>query len=439
MGHLVLETTYPASFRKEDCQKLGQLIQVRHSVVLVGIKKAGIANFLRFFLNHPDITKKYLKGGGQHLFIPVDLYGLVEREIYPFWVLTLKRIVDSIMDSGLNPAIKKDVEGLFLDSLQSKDLFSTIDNIRKAILKIVDAGFFPTIFYLRFDRMKEAASCEMFDNLRGLIDATHRHLNFIFTSLRGLDELSPQVFTRPALLHFAQEFFIQPVVYADSQIIFDLEKKRFNLDITKEAEQALLQAVGGHIQYLQLAFLALVKVKRAIKDKKMLLDILLTDEDIMLQSEELWESLTDQEKEILKKVVNNQKISPEEKIQAKYLWNVGMVQENQGKWLVFSSLLNHYISNLNQEEIKTNGKAEFSKKEKALFDFLEKNLNQVCDRDQIIEAIWPNEEDLGISDWALDRLVARVRHKLKEQKNNFELLTVKTRGFKLIINTPAIS
>lgn len=429
MSYLIPETTYPIDFRKEECQKLGQLIQDKHSVVLVGMRKVGIANFLRFFLLHPDIIKKYLNGSQKHLFIFVDLYDLVEREIYPFWALTLKRIVDSVSTSNLNSAAKKEIEDLFLNSLQSKDLFLTIDNIRKAVLKIVDAGFFPTIFYLRFDRMKEAASCEMFDNFRGLVDATHRHLNFVFTSLRSLDELSPQVFTRPALLAFAQESFLPPANLADIQTIFDLEKKRFNLNISQEAEHALLEAVGGHIQYLQLAFLSLIKTNQTIQDKKILLDQLSTDEDILLQSEELWETLTDKEKAVFKKVINGEKISSEEKAQAKYLWNVGMVRENQGQERSFSSLLSHYILGLNQ--IISQEKTEFSEKEKKLFDFLHTNLDQVCERDQIIGTIWADKEGLDISDWALDRLVARVRSKLKEQNSKFELLTIKTRGYKL--------
>jgi DNA-binding winged helix-turn-helix (wHTH) protein len=46
--------------------------------------------------------------------------------------------------------------------------------------------------------------------------------------------------------------------------------------------------------------------------------------------------------------------------------------------------------------------------------------------------VWPEVEELGVSDWAIDRLVARVRNKLKLQKSGFEIQTIKTRGYKLI-------
>jgi len=46
--------------------------------------------------------------------------------------------------------------------------------------------------------------------------------------------------------------------------------------------------------------------------------------------------------------------------------------------------------------------------------------------------VWPEVEGLGVSDWAIDRLVARVRSKLKKQKSKVRIVTVKTRGYKLI-------
>jgi len=75
---------------------------------------------------------------------------------------------------------------------------------------------------------------------------------------------------------------------------------------------------------------------------------------------------------------------------------------------------------------------ELSKKEFLLLKFLEDNLNEICEREQIIEAVWPEAEALGVSDWAIDRLVARLRSKLKAQNKKVEIVTVKTRGYKLI-------
>mgnify|MGYP001559141098 CR=1 FL=1 len=173
----IIETQYPLSFREGDAKKLGLHLKDRHSVMLVGMRRIGIGNFLRFFLNHKDIFKTYINDGNYHLFITIDLNDLVERELFPFWILTLKRIADSVEKSALSARVKKQIELLFLDSMQSQDLFLTIDSVRRSLVYLVEQNVLPTLFFIRFDRIKDTATPVFFDNLEGLKEATHqRHL-----------------------------------------------------------------------------------------------------------------------------------------------------------------------------------------------------------------------------------------------------------------------
>ena len=163
----VTEVTYPVDFREEDARQLGEHIRNRHSVEMIGMKRVGISNFLRFFLYHKDIVPTYIDKQKQHLFIPVDLDDLVEREIYPFWTLTLKRVVDACEHSSLPEETKSKINSLFLTSIQSQDLFFVIDAVRQALVKTVEAGISPTLFFLRFDRLQDAFNPSFFDNLEG--------------------------------------------------------------------------------------------------------------------------------------------------------------------------------------------------------------------------------------------------------------------------------
>lgn len=169
MQELPIESSYPLAFRSKEAAELGQHLKHQHSVVLIGMKRVGISNFLHFFLYHPDVTKTYIADGKKHLFIPVDLNDLVEREIYPFWMLTLKRILDAVENSTLDNAVKKYIETLFLESIQSKNLFLLIESVRRAIIKIVGRDLIPTIFFIRFDRIANAATPEFFPIFRGFV------------------------------------------------------------------------------------------------------------------------------------------------------------------------------------------------------------------------------------------------------------------------------
>lgn len=420
------EVHYPLSFRSKDSETLGHHLKNRNSVVLVGMKRVGISNFLRFFLFKEGIKKKYINDDKKHLFISIDLNDLVERELYPFWVLTLKRIEDSVMGSDVSEKTKKYIETLFLDSIQSQDLFLTIDSIRKSMSKLVEEGVTPTIFFLRFDRMQNVVTPEFFANLQGLIDACHKNLSYVFTSVRSLEFLSPDVFTRASVSVFARTMYIGPSEEEDSKVIFDQTCKKYSLNFSDAVRKQILTIVDGYTQYLQFA-LSYLNEKKSSKVSAKLVDELFSDERIALQSEELWESLTNDEKDVLFKYAASKNITDEEREKASYLWNTGIIGANG----IFSELFLKYLSHKG-ENVKDSSKQELSKKEHLLLKILEENQGALCEREEIIEYVWPEAESYGVSDWAVDRLVARLRNKLKSMNSEYEIVTVKTRGYKLV-------
>src|SRR3989344_5262376 len=291
MENGVVEGNYPISFRKDDCLTLGKDLDHRRSVVLIGMKRVGISNFLRFFLNNENVAKTYIGGKETHVFIPVDLNDLVEREVSPFWILTLKRISDAVDKISLKKETKKKIDSLFLDSIQSQDLFLTIDSVRRVLVELVRNGFLPTIFFNRFDRIKDAVTPEFFSNLHGLRDAAGHKLSYVFTSYRSLDVLSPNVFTKASLSVFSKNLYIKPAKEEDTKTILKTYKERYKLSFSSSNEQALFDIVDGYVQYLQLALIHLHERQTPLNGKEEIFEVLLKDERIALQSEELWESL----------------------------------------------------------------------------------------------------------------------------------------------------
>lgn len=60
----------------------------------------------------------------------------------------------------------------------------------------------------------------------------------------------------------------------------------------------------------------------------------------------------------------------------------------------------------------------------------------VCDRDAIVEAVWPGTEGYGVSEQAIDALVRRLRDRLAELDDYPYVVTVRGHGFRLD-NDPA--
>ena len=425
------EASYPITFQKKEAAELGGYLQQRQSVNIVGMKRVGIGNFLRFFLSHKDIIPTYVDTKQHHLFISVDLNDLVEREIYPFWNLTLKRIVDTTEKSALPSATKRKIGDLFDKSVQSQDLFLIIDNLRKALTLIVEKGFSPTLFFVRFDRLKEKFNPSFFDNLEGLRDATSGNLAYVFTSDRSLSTLAPSAGTLLSI--FAQMMYVTPLEDVDMKVLYEAYRKRYNFTLSPVTESALFTATSGYVQYFQLALVILnEKKEEKIESLAELLRLLSVDERIMLQSDELWESLLKDEQRVLLEAAKKLKIQPEEKKKAHYLWETGLVGQTDH---VFSPLFELYVLERDKEEHKKNRVAHLTRKENLLFELLKVQIGNICDRDTIISKVWPEYQEFGVSDWAIDRLVARVRVKLREQDSPYEIVTVRTRGYKMTTAT----
>ena len=431
MDHSIIEISYPLSFREKDAKALGEHLRHRHSVDLIGMKRVGISNFLRFFLYRPEVVSTYISREQSHLFIPVDLNDLVEREIYPFWSLTLKRIVDAVNASHLPGVNKRKIEQLFESSIQSQDLFLMIDSVRQALIETMSQGVLVTLFFLRFDRMREVVTPQFFDNLQGLRDATHQKLVYVFTSFRSLDKLSQAAFPKASLSVFSHQMYMKPAEKEDTQIIYQMYKKRYQLALAEDVEEELFRLVDGYVQYLQLALIVLNEKKTAIPQKQELFQAFLSDERISLQSEELWESLGREEKDALLKASRGESLPEDAKTKASYLWDTGFVKEKDGKLTLFSPLFAEFLGKKDDTDVQSGAAVHFSKKEHLLYTLLEGSVDQICEREKIVETVWPEYRELGVSDWAIDRLVARVRVKLKQQKSLYEIVTIRTRGYKL--------
>ncbi len=423
----VPEAHYPVTFRESDTRTLGDLISHHTSAVLIGMKRVGINNFLRFFLTHPTTRREYVTAGGNVMYIHVDLNDLVEREIYPFWILVLKRISDMIDQSPLSQEIKTKTKHLFTEAIQLKDLFVTVDSVQKILTLLSHEGISPVMVLIRFDRLTAAITPEFFHNLQGLKDATGQKLTYIFTSYRPLYELVPKVFTKASLSVFSQDLYLLPAGHTDSQAILNSFCTRYKITLSPTITQELLRLSAGHVQYMQLA---LLKIKeKSTREPEKLEEALINDDQIILQSEELYENLNPSEQEVLSRIARKLPIAQSEKETTQYLWKAGIITKND---TVFSPLFAHFVlQQAARAPIKNHGE-EFTKKELALITCLRANIHQVVERDDIVVAVWPEVADLSVSDWAIDRLVSRVRTKLRLQKSPEKIVTVVTRGYKLV-------
>ena len=66
-----------------------------------------------------------------------------------------------------------------------------------------------------------------------------------------------------------------------------------------------------------------------------------------------------------------------------------------------------------------------------LLDLLNQADGAVCSRDQVIDAVWPDTQGLGVSEQAIDALIRRLRDRLAEIDDHEFIVTVRGHGFRL--------
>jgi DNA-binding response OmpR family regulator len=75
-----------------------------------------------------------------------------------------------------------------------------------------------------------------------------------------------------------------------------------------------------------------------------------------------------------------------------------------------------------------------SPKEFSLVAFLYERCGQICSKDDIGRAVWPEYRDEGVYDYQIENLVRRLRSRFEPDPANPQLLvTVRGRGYKLIV------
>ncbi len=406
-------------------ESLTAFLEQRKSVAFIGMKRVGINAFLRQYLRRRK-NEGVLRVGAAHtaprppLLIPIDLNNLVERNLYALWTLTLKTLLDSVHEHLENQSVREQSEALFTQSIQLRDVFFATHAVQRLLDHLSENGRPVTLFFLRFDRLQQVITNEFIFNLHGLKDRLPS-LSYVVTSYRPLHELVPHVFPQSSAQSFFAQQFILPLNQEEQESFLPRLHKAHEVSCSPQVMQELKRLCGGHVQYLQLATLHLKNTPDLWEEAARLETSLRTDENIMLLSEEIFTSLTADEQKYLKNLSQSNELAPD------YLQQSGILNA-QGD--IFSPLFFWSI----HHSMRTNKKdlSEFTKKEQRFFDCLLGEKGNLVTRNAIIEAVWQEESELGVSDWAVDRLAARVRRKLLAQRSPYQLQTVVSRGYKLL-------
>ena len=222
--------------------------------------------------------------------------------------------------------------------------------------------------------------------------------------------------------------------YEDAAKFIDYNLDLWNFKIGPDTKHKIIERCGGHFWLIRQAL-------RSLRDNPELqLEEIFRSPPMRFRLEQLYYLFLDSEKRALQKVLKDERMTDDyEKHSFEHLKRMGFIKDNE----ISIPLLSSYIrENMPKVTIEiTNNKvllnninvdSHFSKKERRAFKKLLEHKGHIVDRDEIAKALWPIDTEKNYSDWAVDRVIARLRNKLLTLGFSKEIIkTVRNRGYLL--------
>lgn len=416
--------------------------------MIVGSSGAGKSNLVSFLMNRPDALARYIARQPQrYCFLLLDVNALPALTVPIFY----RGLFQSLSDAAeqVDAELFHAVQALKTQPVNWDDSFAVLTLLQKAHQLFIRQAGKKIVWLLdRFDEACRYLDAQTLNSLRGLRDQFKEDLTYLLftrqplTRLRSLSEID-EFYEIVA----ANTCWLGPMSEADSRWMAQYMAARRNLTFAEPIVTQLITLTGGLPAFLRGACLALAQGElNPGQSNQEWARQLLTRPEFQRNCQEIWRDLTPEEQHALSALQTGGAISALDRNTVAYLENMGLIDKNKG---LFSPIFAAYIA---QQRGETAGLLELHPKTRAvvrggmalnieltpsedrLLSFLLEHPGEICQKDTLIYAVWPNDyQAAGISDERLAQLVKRLRDKIEPNPTDpLYIQTVRGRGYRLV-------
>jgi len=460
MDPIHFEAIYPPKTRYEEINLILNLIKSGKSLSIIGIPGVGRGNVLGLLSYNKGVKQIHLQDLAKWFhFVHMDFSEVKTRSPFDVLKFMLISIAYSLSERKLTTEYEM-VNGFLKEAIVFQDELILFQALKKTIDYLaIEKELTIVLLFDRFEQYVPQVTETFFSNLRILRNRAKYRFSTVFSVNRPLEEL-----VEPLILAEYYEFVADNDIYLP---LYDLTGLEFRYEyiekitgkkLEEKAKKEVVQITGGHGRLAKLAFE--IFLSHETKDRNAA--ELLTHHSVQGALYEIWNSLTPSEQKLLQNVINNVILSPiksglsetkdldsslarrdqNDNVQ-QYLHKVGLIQNGKITIPLFEDYIKQKPSEKSEDITYIADKNEIKKGSETLSDklspsefkllrFLIQNQDRVCEKDEIITAVWKDSKtQVGVTDQALDQIVYRLRKKVEEDPNNpTHIQTVKGRGFK---------
>ncbi len=433
------ESLYPETSRFEEIEKILNFVKEGNSCELIGLPGAGKSNVLGFLAYNRNIRTKHL-GANQKWFhfVPLNFSEIRKRPLIDAWKFIFLGLIESLRERK-NQDFEK-INAIFKETEGSDELV-LFQGLKRAIDYLCIEKELTVVFLMdRFEEYIPMIDAPFFANLRVLRNRAKYRFSAVFSLTRPLENLiEPSVFADLHEFLAGHEIYLKLLDKAGLDFRIAYLEKVSGKKIDEKIKNQILNLTGGHGKLTRLSAETILSANLQFPISNLkLTEFLLEQKAVQGALYEIWKFLTPSEQKDVRMKTENE-----------FLEKIGLLVNDSAGWRVTIPLLEAYIPTLKQSSNETityasstneikKGEAiisdQLSSSEFKLLRFLIENANKVCEKEEIINAVWKDSKtQQGVTDQALDQIVYRLRKKIEEDPNNPQhIQTIKGRGLKFL-------
>ena len=452
-----MQTLLPPTYRQELVQYIFRLLRAGDSCSIVGVSGTAKSNLFRHLLN-PEVRQHYLGDAWQsYLFLAVDSHALAELSERAMYDLLLERLTAEARERGVEENVVAQVEQSYQQVLFSTDPPDWQRAFTQAIRAVMTADPTRHMVFLfdQFDEVYETLNPRFFANLRSIRDDFKYRVSYVTFTRDELPRLrqGPECEELYELLS-PNVIGLGPYSYDDSWVLLRRVAGRYGLTLDPALSDRFIAFTSGHPGLLKAAYMATMRGSLTLPETDPeAIQTLLAETDVRTECLKLWDSIGEDEREALSDVAGGFQLLDSERDVLQLLKLKGLVNEGEnGAAGIFCDLFRTFVAELAPAKARdlkldrrsgrvwVEGKAigeELTKLEFALLCHLYDRCGEVCARDEIIYALYPDEvidTKAAIQNSRVDTLVGRLREKIEPDRSRPRyIIAVRGRGYKLSI------
>jgi DNA-binding winged helix-turn-helix (wHTH) protein len=446
----------PDTLRQDDGVYVLQRVTDGDCCALVGVSNTGKSYLLRA-LAQPEVRHHLMSADiGSYVFVYVDFNLMLEATEQGFYELILRCLMEELQKQDAGAGFLERLADAYQTLVAPPSTFQISLSFSEGLTAVCQGTSRNVVLLFdEFDEPYEQIDGRAFLNLRALKDKYRERLSFVtatnqrLSSIRrgrDVDEFVElfEPFTR----------YLGPLSTPDVDEVIAWVAAAEGYTFDDQDRSFLYHHADGHLGLLLAICRALGEVTgEPVRDPgqdwlihRQVRDSL--DREINVQGEcrKLWDDLTEAHQDALMAVVGG-----EEEIDGHALATLrkkGIVR--QGKELLFSPVMESFVR---RQRLRRRHRVEgvrvdvesgtvwvdghetptLTDLEYRLLLLLYGQINNICDKYQIVEAVWGEEYIEQVDDARIDKLLSRLRAKIEpDPRNPRYVVTVRGRGYRLV-------